>query len=406
MSLFSFSKKKVSRATLVLDIGSKSVGGAIYEKTADGKALLLYTGREQIPFQRELKGERLLAAMINSLGNLLLHIERYGIEHLKNEGKNPYRVDATVFVVSSPWHASETKLLRLELPKPSLVTKTITDNLLSEEEKHFEEERKVSGEAARFEMFERKIIELRLDGYPTATPYGKKAKRLDMQIFGSIISSNTLEALQKTTQKYFPVEHFFYHTFSAVAFAGLRDHFPELKDFLIIQVGGEVTDVTVIKKGIISEVVSLPLGHNSLLRSLAQICDNHPDCTLEALFALHAKEHIDDPDKRKVEMAIAETKKVWLGHLSGALSNFSKEAFLPKDAFLFEESPYALVFEEFLKEVSTSQFTVAAEPFSVKVIDQTPRSLFAETVKGVRLDPILSMESAFSAQIDGVTPTL
>ena len=392
MSFFSFSKKRASRATLILDIGSKSVGGAIYQKTDTGGAKLLYTGREQIAFQKELKGERLLAVALNSLSTLLVHIEKYGIEHL---------VEKVVLVVSSPWHASETKTLSLKLPKPTVITKAMVDELLSEEEKLFEEKKKSENQEVSYEVFERKIIEMRLNGYPTATPYGKIAERLDIHLFGSIISSTALSEIRKTVQRHFPVESFFYHTFSAVAFASLRDHFSELQSFLVIQVGGEVTDITIIKKGLIVETVSFPLGHNGLLRSLEEICGLYPHCTLEAVLSLHKGAKIDNYDRAKVETAIANTKKSWLGYFDSAIANFSEETFLPKDVFLFEEVPYASVFEEFLREASAGQFTITAEPFVVKVIDQTAQSLFSEIGKGVQSDPILSMEARFSARVDG-----
>ncbi len=399
MNWLPFSQKPALKVEVALDIGSKSAGGVIFSKGPDGKAKLLYTTREKITFQKTLTGENLSTAMLKALDLVLFHLEKYGIEHLQQSGVR-YSVGNISTTISSPWHASETKTLTLKFDSPSLVTETVVRELLGEEEKSFEEQFGGGGSGAlTFEVLECKIIEMRLNGYPTAKPYGKKAKELEIQMFGSIIPARTLQTIENFIGKRFPESRLEFHTFSATAFASIRDLFPELDSFLLVQVGGEVSDVTIVKKGILVETESFPFGHNNLLRTLAKMCRNYPHCTLESLFKLHQEIGIQTADQKRVEAALAETKTSWLEHFNTAISNFSEETFLPKTLFLFEESPYSILFKDFLREAESSQFTVTAEPFIVKVVDRAMISPLAEFDKNALPDEVLAMEAGFISRL-------
>jgi len=395
MSGFLFSKKFEAEAELIIDIGSKSVGGGIFEKDSNGSAKLLYTAREPISFQTKITGENLLSSAVKSLSNLLLHLEKYGINHLRTPSGQKYRIRSAVIIISSPWHSSETKLLRLNFGKPVTITKSFINEILDKEEKSFENELKGSARSKNdFCQLERKIIEMRLNGYSTGEPYGKETENLEIQMFNSVIPVKILEKIESLVSRYFHIENFIFHTFSVASFASIRESFPEIKDFLIVQVGGEITDIVVVKKGNISETISFPLGHNGLLRVLEKICSNHPRCSLEALVTLHRETGATAADKLKVEKAIKETKSLWLDNFNKAISNFSDEAFIPNTIFLFEENPYSSIFEHALRETSVNTH------FTVKVFGQEMADKSIGTGVIAQSDPILSMETDFAASVD------
>ena len=401
---FLFSKKPVLKVELVLDIGSKSVGGGVFDRTPEGKARLLYTAREPIVFQQKLTGENLTLAMRRSLDTVLLHLEKYGVGHLRSDREHIYEVCSVTVVVSSPWHASETRLLKLKFDKPTPITKVVIEELVNNEEKSFEKRAEGASEGGGgFEVLEQKIIEMRLNGYPTARPYDKLASELEVRVFGSIITPEIFKLIKTLVGKRFPVDRFEFHTFSLTAFASIRDLFPAVNHFLIVQIGGEVTDITIVKKDVILETVSFPVGHNEMLRSLERICQNHPHCTLEALIALNREGGAETRDQKRVVAALADMKAIWLKHFNDAIANFSEETFLPKTVFLLEDDRYAHLFEKFLKDAGSSQFTLTAEPFLVNVFDQKITRLFADSLPNVFPDPVLAMEASFSTRIAALT---
>ncbi len=401
MNSFLSSKKSEVSLEIVLDIGSKSVGGAIFEKSGMGKPNILYTAREPIAFQKVLTGESLLTAMLRACELVLVHLEKYGISHLSGVTKSRYRVASVAAIVSSPWHISDTKVLKLTQEKPSVITKLLVQSLIDAEEKEFEAAVGATPKKSNKSpgVREKKIIEMRLNGYPTSNPYGKSARTLELLLFASVATAQTLEKIQSAAHAHFPEAHFEFHTFSLAAFAAIRDTFKDCEQFITVQAGGEVTDITIVKKGVIVETISFPLGHNTLLCLLDTLCIGHPNCTLEGLIALYLEKKGTSEDRNKVERAILQTKASWLELFNGALSNFSAESFLPKSVFLFEDALCAPLFEDFLKAADSGQFTVTAEPFAVTVVDLPFGEIFADYASNSIPDAALSVEASFLAHL-------
>ncbi len=411
MNVFAFSKKPATKIYAVIDIGSESVSGGIFEKYAEsapapqsgagasisGKPKFLYTASEPISFQKILTGENLFGAMRKSLDMVLFHLQKYGIEHIKKASKPSYHLENASVFMSSPWHISETKVIKLTHEKPMAITKKLIDDLLATEEKELETKFEIGKSKDALDTLEQKIVEARLDGYPTSVPVGRNARSLELHLFTSIAQRHTLEFVKKAVRKSLNFSDVSFHTFSLASFVALRDTFSQMADFLIIQIGGEVSDMTIVKKGQISETVSFPLGHNHLFRALHKICGNHPHCTLEALLALHLEQKIESRDKKRVEQAILETKTAWLGFLEGSLTNFSGETFLPKTVFLFEDAPSTStqVFAEFLGDPRLSKLTATAEPFTVNVVDENLAGHFAESQPNALISPNLAIGASF-----------
>ncbi|MSR78770.1 MAG: hypothetical protein EXS59_01325 [Candidatus Taylorbacteria bacterium] len=397
--LFSL-KKPYKKIGAVIDIASRSIGGGLFEVTSGGQVKLLYTAREAISFQRELSGEALMSAMSKSLDAVLLHLEKYGLKHLQNKRGMPHIVDKINVTISAPWHASEVKVLRESFEKSTVISTSKIAGMLEAEDQSFEKRMVSDGKNVQgFVPVERKIVEVRLNGYPTGSPFGKVAKDVEVRFFESIASPEVLNIIKTSIDKHFSIEDVKVHSFSLTAFSSIRDLFPAINDFLIVQIDGEITDVTIVKNNSIVEMVSFPLGHNSLLRTLGTICVNHPNCTLESLLVLHKEKGISGIDKVKVDSAIEATRKGWLSYFNSAISGFSEEMFLPRTLFLFEDLPHTSLFEDFLRQAESSQFTITGETFIIKKIFNESLSESSKLQDNSILnEPMLFMEADFSCR--------
>ncbi|MES2088119.1 MAG: hypothetical protein V4467_03985 [Patescibacteria group bacterium] len=395
MGFLNFSKKTTKPVEIILDIGNNTVGGGIFERGQNGHATLLYSARESITQQGVLTGESLLNATTRSLDLVLVHLEKYGLRHFSSGTSTKYSIQKISIVISSPWHISECKTITFSSAKPSVVTQGLIESLILKEEKDFEDAHQVTKHhEAGIEILEKKIIKIQLNGYATSNPYGKNASSLELLICLSFSSKHVIKKIEQTVLKHFSHQKFEWHSFSLIAYAAIRDFFPAIENFLLVSVGGEITDITVIKAGVIAEQLSFPLGHNGLLKTLGRICEGHPKCSLEGLYTLHRDRKISTPDGKKVEKAIEEMKSSWLESFITSISSFSSEAFLPNIVFLFEDSPFISVFENFLKSADSSKLTLTSLPFDVKTMGE-----FGNAFKGA-LQPIsgdisLSMEADF-----------
>ena len=129
MGIFSKPKKEKELA-LVFDIGSSSVGGAVFEVEKLGVPEIILSVREPIILEEKINIDRFLFLTIKSLETVASRVCMAGI------GK-PSRIFC---VLSSPWYASQTRTIKLEKNAPFLFTPKLADDLIQKEMSLFREE--------------------------------------------------------------------------------------------------------------------------------------------------------------------------------------------------------------------------------------------------------------------------
>lgn len=393
------SKKPAVPLTLALHIGSERVSAALFEESPPGRPRVLWIGQEAILFREEATASGLSSAMLRALDLCLIHAEKYGVRHIAATGRSGAAVSSVVFALSSPWHISEAKLLKLSRKNPEVVAKSAINELMAVEEKTLEERLRFSPkQKPEYALVESKILSIRLDGYPSSNPYGKKAREVEVLLFASVSPSAIFEKVKSALSKRFPESRIHSHTFILAAYAGIRDAFPETDDFIVMEVGGEVTDLAIVKKGLLLNAASLPLGENTLLRELLHICQGLPHCSAESLLSVHAGGEISAAEKKKVEQAIQKTKTDWLALFNAVISGFSEEAFLPGKVFLFADGPSAPVFEKFLKSAELGQFSLSGKPFAVEAAGPALARKFADHERKVAPAASLAVLANFAVR--------
>ena len=167
MGIFSKPKEEKELA-LVFDIGSSSIGGAVFEVQKLGIPKIILSIREPIILEDKIDTERFLFLTIKSLEIVVSRICMMGIE-------KPSKIFC---VLSSPWYASQTRTIKLEKNTPFLFTQKLADNLIQKEISLFEEENlsKFSHAENKVQLIEFKNMKTMLNGYATSDPINKKAK--------------------------------------------------------------------------------------------------------------------------------------------------------------------------------------------------------------------------------------
>ncbi len=146
-----------------------------------------------------------------------------------------------------------------------------------------------------------------LNGYQTSKPYGKQTKSIEISIFLSMISKEVETKTRKVLEKIFHSHTIAFHSFALTSFSAIRDIFHSEEDFLLVDVGGEVTDVSLVRRGILLETVSFPTGKNFLLRSVVLDLNTIPEeaHTLIRMF-LDNKESKESGKLQKVLVPISK----------------------------------------------------------------------------------------------------
>ncbi|MDD5050207.1 MAG: hypothetical protein PHV93_00500 [Candidatus Pacebacteria bacterium] len=357
MFLSSLFKKPEQEISVLFDISSRSVGGALLKLSRHEKPKILYTARLPILFRRTPDPRELVTSTIAALTKVVEAIDTEGIAHLTFTEFKDHKVKEIFLVFSSPWYISQTKIARLEKEKPFVFTESMLKGMLAHEKTAYEKAADIAPEKAgknAINLLEQKVIQIRLNGYETAKPFGQSSRSAEVNIFSSFIDSLLLDRVKDVALHSFHPQRLEIHSFPGVAFSVLRDIFPGQNDFLIVDVGGEATEISLVKNGGLLETFSFPMGHNHALRKISGVLDVSHEIALSSLsLFLEGKTFVKTSGK--IEGVVKDTQKEWNILFQSALGNLGEQTAIPSSAFVIAERPFSNFFKDAMKTEKTDE---------------------------------------------------
>ncbi|MDO8619954.1 MAG: hypothetical protein Q7R64_01230 [bacterium] len=391
-----FSGKKESDVVLVFDIGSGSVAGALVLISAEHPATILYSFRSEIPFQHEATGIRLLSLMLRSLSQVMLAITREGFE-LAGMGARRPRIREAFVSLSAPWVVSQTSFLSLRNKAPTKITTHVFAELLKHSEEDGHPERKPIPKGGV--LIERKLIKSVLNGYATATPYEKEAITAEFAVFESFSVPKVTEKIADTITELIHPGHISFHSFSLLAFATLRELYPNKEHFMLIDVSGEQTELSLIRGGVLSETVTFPFGRNHFVRALRRHAEV-PVSGASAVLKLYRDNNGVGRLFERSKKTLDTIKGEWQEKLSKSLSNFSEETLLPRSIFLTADEDLAPILSGALQSGEVGGLTLSPSQLEVTVVgNETLAPLVAYSSSDTR-DPFLGLICALASRLE------
>ncbi len=382
---------------LVFDIGSSSVGGALFEVQKSGIPKIIFTAREPITLQKTLNVDKFLSSTVKSLGVV--------VEKIYKACKG--KPEAIFCVLSSPWHVSQTRVIRLEKNTPFIFTPKFALDLIQKEIALFEEEylAKYEGTKNPVRSIEFKNIKTMLNGYETPNPLDQKAKELEMTIFVSISPEQVLKKIEETIGKYFHFENMRFSSSSLASFAVVRDIYAHSEDFLLIDIGGEVTNIFMTKKNVLRESVSFPLGCNFITRGIASLLHS-PLNEAESLFSLFQDGHATEYVAKKISLVLDKLKTEWLSKFQESLANFSNDISIPSTVYLSVDKNENDFFCQIIRNEQFNQYTLTESKFKVIFLGADIFHGMAAFDRNIVCDPALIIDSVFISRflINSVFP--
>ncbi len=241
---------KDARTELIIDIGSASVGACLAVFKEGEKPTLTHVKRTSL--QTDSRGG-------------LDNIQALALEALKKTLSmlpDTPRPSAIRVVFAAPWYASEIKVIVSESPKPLKIGRATVTHAL---EKQRSEDAKKTRRGRH--LLESVVNQIYVNGYPTALHKTVQGTVLKVNLYESEADSDFVEAIQKSLQSIFRHVPQHFHTFPFVAFAALRA-LREEDNFILIDIGGEITDVAIGDQGALRFMGSFPKGASSLVREI------------------------------------------------------------------------------------------------------------------------------------------
>src|ERR1035437_5914512 len=350
-----FSKKEKKELALVFDVRSSSVGGALFLMQKSGVPEIIYSIREPIPLEEKIDFDRLLFLTTKAIERVASRICLAGLG-----------APSQVFcVLASPWYASQTRTIKLEKNAPFVFTSKLADSLTQKEINLFKKEHleKYSHAKNKLRLIELKHIKTTLNGYAISEPVGQKTKELEMTIFIGVAEEQALKKIEEEVGKHFYTDIKF-SSFSMASFAVARDLFAYQEDFLLIDIGGELTDISIVKKDVLLDSVSFPMGRNFMMHGVSHALE----CSLDEakfLISIYKDSHADKSTEKKLQPIINKLKSEWLKKFQESLFNLSNNTVVPATIFVNADLDLADFFVEIIKAEQFNQYFLTTSKFSV-----------------------------------------
>lgn len=371
---------------LVFNIGSSSVGGALFWKKKSGYPKIVLSIKENIPTANHIDIEDFLYQTKETLDRVSAKI-----------ASSSFGAPNKIFcILGSPWYVSQNRVIKMSKNTPFVFNQKLANSLINQEVKlfeyeHFKEYSEIGGSARVIEL---KNIKTVLNGYVVADTENQKAKELEMTLFISICAENVLSHIQQIVFKHFHERDIVFSSFLMASFGVIRDMYREQKDFLLVDIGGEVTDISMVKDQVLSESVSYPMGINSVIRTISISLN----CTLDiakSLFALYKEGHMEEKEKEKIEPIINNIKSFWLKQFQSSLSSLSHDISIPATIFLTLDREYADFFTEIIKTEQFSQYTLTESKFKIIFLNTDTLHGVATFENDTIRDPFLILDTVF-----------
>jgi len=361
MGLFGNTIKTVA----LIDIGSSSIGGGYASVGKDGIPRLHYATRVPIEIhERGLLAVDMLKAL-EVVGKRLIE-EGSPILH-KAIGSG--QVDRVLASVGSPWQETKIRTEVIENEKPFTFTKALLHETVRRND-GVEEGRLASGEL---------VVATLLNGYETRNPFNKQATRAELIILSSTIEATVAESLRDVFTHLYHTRDIEISAFAPISYTVLRDLYPHEKDFLVVHVSGEATDLALVKRGLLVDVASVTSGLNNLTRAgrKGQPLSMTPE---------------GDPVPKTSSPAVKDdSQKAWIDALCLSLRDFSTRRALPRTVFLLADEEVREYLSRILDDTMLHSLWLSDEPLTM--IPSLPQHLstFITCDVGCENDLFLSM---------------
>jgi len=376
---------------LVVDIGSASVGAALALSRRDDVPKVIYDTRAFMPFSEELTLRRYRSDMLKALRAALDDLRKNGLPHLKFTSLGSLSPRYAYCSLSSPWYVSQTRMVTRREQIPVRVTRAYIEKIVNEEKKHFlaEEAHKRFPKSDPY-VFEESAMRITLEGYPVARPEGKRARDVSVTSVFSAAARRTLARVAEEIHSFGGVETLL-ASFPVTSLRAVRAVSGKegALSALLLDVGGEVTDVSLVRGGIIASNASFPVGYRTIVRGLAH---DLKTSIAEARSLLRAEHEgaVSHMHKGRVGKAIGKREEEWVRGFSSALTRIASSFSVPRSVFFATDPEIAPLVRSLVAKEEFAQFSMAEEPFDAVAVNAAFLGDVCSFGKYSRRDPFLA----------------
>lgn len=366
-----FSNKKKGVLSIILDIQSGLVRGALVEdcqdSEIDGKVHVLSVVTRSISSKTNI---------INSehLTKRILKLVSEVVEHL-NKDSGSGKITKVSYVLSSPWIFSKLKTVKIDYGRETEITSKTLSDIVKEEVKN-------NTVTADIKPIEQKIFEVRLNGYPSTTFEGKKAHTLDVSVSTSFSSISFINKVTAVVNKHTHIKNSDFYSALLLQYTALREILKGKSEFIFIHCHNELTDIVIVKDNLCKHIASFPFGVSTFLRKIANGTGESIESS-DSLLSLYQGNKLSDSEKERVSKIVNPLLTEWSSLCLQSFQDIFDPATIPRTVYLAAHSHFDLFKEVLTKEANYN--------FNIELYDSIDTNEGVVFKKGCALSPMIKI---------------
>lgn len=397
--MFFRSSQKKGDVCLILDIGNASLAASLVSFVPGALPEALYTIRLPLSVSDHAHPEKLQSILLSELELALRAISETGFTH-EYFRTHQKKIRKVLCVCASPWYVSRTKHVVITNEKPFVITKDFLEDVLKKEVDIFETELKSGSHGEEFKdgilVMEKSIADAKVNGYSIENPIGQKTNSCDVTLYLGIGSKELTKRILVQIDKFFhiPEQDIIWHSFPLVAHTALQKVYPHERSYILCDVTGEVTDLTLVMDGTVGQTVSFPSGKFFLIRRLSQVMQV-PTEVAQSFLHLWQSGAADAQSAQKIEETLMDAEHEWSIYFEDALSSLGNVNTIPQKVFLTVDTDVAPLFVQFFKTSKTDLTASWRKGVSVVHMSEDLLKNFYTSPQSLIFDECIALESIF-----------
>lgn len=352
--------KGMEHIDIVLHVNTTAVTGAVVSsvKDANGKVKIYAFVQNNFAFKKSNSTDFLTESMLNSVKAVAQALSQQELPRLKKEKGLDTSIRRVHYVLASPWSLSQSKTVTYNYTTPTKVGKDTISKILNQEKEAFTKglhdtedksgEKKTKAEKAQdndIYAYEQKVIDIKCNNYSVSQVTNALVYRLDVSCLISITSSDVLKKIEDAIHSMIHPKREDAHSsllldFGAIRTASLNE------DYALIRIFGEMTDILIIRSGLLIHSSSFAFGVHTLIRTIA----NGQKVPIPVAYSYFTgKEHSSVTPAS--QLAIENSLKEWSNLFSGVIQGINQTIALPFTIQITTEHDFQGVFKDAISNI-------------------------------------------------------
>lgn len=329
--------------SLVIDIRSDIIEGTLVhfpdKRTSHKDAVpqIIYSASTTLP-HTDSGADYFTKLMIKTVGELCLHIAQEIPKYTKGT------VDSIHYVFSTPWIISQSKTVKVEYDKETEITDTAIRDILHDNHEAF-----LRQNGPGMMSVERKIFAVEINGYVVDSFHGKRTRSLQISFAMSIAPEKLIQDIQSAVHKSFHIHNQHFHSAIILQYYSSRRRMPVSREYILMNIHGELTDVVVVKKGVSALLGSFPFGSSTLVRGVSALLSISQE-SAESTLSIYEESKLEESQHQKVKKVASTLLKEWQNSCTHLFEGLGESILLPRIVYLTMGTRHLSLFKNALEE--------------------------------------------------------